>query len=110
MGGGRWGWLFADGKSWDEEEEGEINSVGDYIGDSDGNIDTSPYGSAISNPSVSSSVIQTANRSHHCTGTVRAVVLNPSVIPSEKNNPPKPPRQRHAFFLNSKTFPSVITD
>jgi len=22
--GGRGGWLFADGKSWDEEEEGEI--------------------------------------------------------------------------------------
>ena len=33
------------------------NSVGDYVGDSDGNIDTSPYGSAISNPSVSLSAI-----------------------------------------------------
>jgi hypothetical protein len=27
-------------------------AVGDYVGDSDGKIDTSPYGSAISNPSV----------------------------------------------------------
>ena len=33
------------------------NFVGDYVGDSDKNIDTSPYGSAISNPSVSLSVI-----------------------------------------------------
>ena len=32
-------------------------SVGDYVGDSDGNIDTSPYGSAISNPSVRLSAI-----------------------------------------------------
>jgi hypothetical protein len=32
-------------------------SVGDYVGDSDGNIDTSPYGSAISNPSVRPSAI-----------------------------------------------------
>jgi len=33
------------------------NSVGNDVGDSDGNIDTSPYGSAISNPSVSLSAI-----------------------------------------------------
>jgi hypothetical protein len=33
------------------------NSIGDYVSDSDGNIDTSPYGSAISNPSVSPSAI-----------------------------------------------------
>ena len=33
------------------------NSVGYYVGDSDGNIDTSPYGSAMSNPSVSPSAI-----------------------------------------------------
>jgi len=31
------------------------HSVGYYVGDSDGNIDMSPYGSAISNPSVSPS-------------------------------------------------------
>jgi hypothetical protein len=30
-------------------------AVGDAVGDSDGNIDTSPYGSGISNPSVISS-------------------------------------------------------
>ena len=68
------------------------NSVGYYVGDSDGNIDTKPVASLYG----------------HCTGTVRAVVLNPSVIPLEKNNPPKPPRQRPAFFLNSETFPFVI--
>jgi hypothetical protein len=33
------------------------NFVSDYVGDSDRNIDTSPYGSAISNPSVSLSAI-----------------------------------------------------
>jgi hypothetical protein len=33
------------------------NSVGETVGDSDENIDTSPYGSAISNPSVSPSAI-----------------------------------------------------
>ena len=43
--GGEGGWLFADG------------GAGYYVGDSDGNIDTSPYGSAISNPSVSPSAI-----------------------------------------------------
>jgi hypothetical protein len=31
--------------------------AGYYVGDSDGNINTSPYGSAISNPSVSPSAI-----------------------------------------------------
>ena len=33
------------------------NSVGYYVGDSDGNVDMSPYRSAISNPSVSPSAI-----------------------------------------------------
>jgi hypothetical protein len=33
------------------------NSVYDYISDSNGNIDMSPYGSTISNPSVSLSTI-----------------------------------------------------
>jgi len=33
------------------------NSVSETVGDCDGNIDTSPYGSAISNPSVSPSAI-----------------------------------------------------
>jgi len=38
----------------------------------------------------------------------RAVVLNPSLIPSVKITLPKPPRQRPAFFFNSERFPSVI--
>jgi len=70
------GWLFADGESWDYEEEGEIGeemvgghiltftdgftdriSVGETVDDSDGTIGTSPHGSAISNPSVIPSAI-----------------------------------------------------
>ena len=76
MFGGEGGWLFADGESWDYEEEGEIGeervgghiltftdgftdgiSVGETVDDSDGTIDTSLHGSAISNPSVIPSVI-----------------------------------------------------
>jgi len=36
----------------------------------------------------------------HCTGSRFESV--------GKKNPPKPPRQRPAFFLNSETFPSLI--
>lgn len=36
--------------------------------------------------------------------TVRAVVLTLSVIPLEKLTPPKPPRQRPAFFYQRKHF------
>jgi len=42
-------------------------SVGDSAGYSNGKIETSPYGSAISNPSVISSAFQAVNRSHHHT-------------------------------------------
>jgi len=47
---------FTDGKS-----------VGDSIGYSDGKIDTSLYGSAISNPSVILLAFQVVNRSRHRT-------------------------------------------
>jgi hypothetical protein len=42
-------------------------SIGDSAGYSDGKIDTSPYGFAISNPSVILSAFQAVNRSHHHT-------------------------------------------
>jgi hypothetical protein len=48
-------------------------SVGETVDDSDGTIDTSLHGSAISNPSVIPSAV-----------AARAVFLNLSVIPSEK--------------------------
>jgi hypothetical protein len=40
-------------------------SVGDSVGYSDRKIDTSPYKSAISNPSVIPSAFQAVNRSRH---------------------------------------------
>jgi len=42
-------------------------SVGESVGYSDGKINTLPYGSAISNPSVIPSAFQAVNRSHHRT-------------------------------------------
>jgi hypothetical protein len=68
---GRWGELGLGRRRRNRGEEGRQScdiltfsdgftdgySIGDYVGDSDRNIDTSPYGSAISNPSVSPSAI-----------------------------------------------------
>jgi hypothetical protein len=42
-------------------------SIGDSVGYSDGKIDTSPYRSAISNPSVIPSAFQAVNGSRHHT-------------------------------------------
>ena len=42
-------------------------SIGDFVGYFDEKIDTSPYRSSISNPSVIPSAFQAVNRSRHCT-------------------------------------------
>jgi hypothetical protein len=59
----RWGELGLERRRRNRGGEGRKivhilgNSVGETIDDSDGTIDTSPYGSAISNPSVIPSAI-----------------------------------------------------
>jgi hypothetical protein len=58
-----------------------FKSLGESVGNVNGEPVTSLYG--------------------HCTSSHFESI-------GKKNNPPKPPRQRPAFFLNSETFPSVI--
>ena len=108
---------FTDGKS-----------VCDSVGDSDGNIDTSPYKSVISNPSVIPSEFQAVNRSRHRTDlpfriprwfrrhfkrrTGHVIVRGCRFESVDdfigKNNPAKTSTSATCLFFNSKRFLSVI--
>jgi len=103
-------------------------SIGDSAGYSDEKIDTSPYRSAILNPSVIPSAFQAVNRSRHRTDlpfriprwfhrhfkrrtgqvTVRGCRFESVADSVCKNNPAKTSTSATCFFFNSECFPSVI--